>query len=181
MRKVVRLSRILKWGVGLFCLSLPFFEAGYWITNGYSFLAPFWVEPLPSFGGRIVTWGNLNELQKLFGFLINMIPLAFSIFALGMLAKLFSSFERLEFFKRENVSILKKAGWALVFGQIVYPIYYGLLSLNLTFRNPVGERNVSISLGGHQFEVLAIGLSILVAAWIFEEAVKLKEEQEATV
>lgn len=182
MKKIARVSCLLKWIALGICASLPLVEAGYWMTNGYSFLDPFFkFEAFPSFGPKSLTWGDLNELQKFSAFLVNLIPLAFSMISLAYLSKLFASFEKLELFAKSNVQLLKKAGWALVWGQICHPVYIALLSLTLTIRNPVGERTISVSVGSHQLEILAIGLSILVASWVFEEAVKMREEQEATV
>ncbi len=182
MKKIVRVSRLLKWIALIFCCGLPLEEAGYWITNGYAFLEPFFhSEALPVFGTYPIGWDSLNELQRGLGFLINMIPLAFSMASLLYLSQLFAAFEGLELFEKKNVQILKKAGWALVWGQIVYPIYIAFLSLVLTYRNPVGQRNISLALGSHQLEILAIGLSILLVSWVFEEAVKIHEEQEGTI
>ena len=182
MKKIIYVSRLLKWIAIAAIAILPVAEAGYWITNGYPFLEsyiPF--DALPSFGGWPVTWERLNDFQKFLGFMINLAPLSFSMIALSCLARLFSAFQRLVLFDRENVVILKRAGWALVWGQIVYPVYVAALSLALTYRNPVGERNLTIGFGGHQFEILAIGLSIILASWVFEAAVKIHEEQQATV
>lgn len=182
MKKIISTSRFLKWVAIGICGALPLVEAGYWITSGYPFLGAFFqFAELPSFGVKAITWDGLNALQKLLGFLINMIPLAFSMTALSCLAKLFAAFEKMSLFERENVRILNKAGKALVFGQLAHPLYTIFLSLALTYRNPVGERNASIALGSHQFEILTIGLSILLASWVFQEAVHLHEEQEATV
>ena len=182
MKKIVRVSRLLKWGAIAICCILPLTEAGYWITNGYPFLESFFQpDPLPSFGSMPIGWNTLNEVQKLLGFVINLLPLAFSMASLIYLSQLFAAFERLELFAKRNVKILKLTGWALVWGQITYPIYIALLSLALTYRNPVGERNLSISFGTHQIEILAIGLSILLVSWVFEEAVKMDEEQAGTI
>lgn len=182
MKKIIRTSSVLKWSAIGICGALPLVEAGYWITRGYPFLNSFFqFADLPSFGVKAITWDGLNDLQKLLGFLINMIPLAFSMVALSCLAKLFAAFEKRSLFERDNVRILSTAGKALVFGQLAHPFYTMLLSLALTYRNGVGERTVSIALGSHQFEILTIGLSILLTSWVFQEAVYLREEQEATV
>lgn len=182
MKKIIHVSRILKWSAVAIAAALPIAEAGYWITKGYPFLEPFFqCEALPVFGDHPVTWATLNEMQKFLGFLSNLLPIGFSMAALIYLAQLFGAFERLSFFERGNVQILKKAGWALVWGQIFFPVHMACLSLTLTYCNPVGKRSVMIAWGSHQFAILAIGLAILLASWIFEEAVKLREEQEATI
>jgi hypothetical protein len=182
MQKIVHVSCLLKWCAIGVAIALPIIEAGYWITCGYPFLAScFQFQALPSFGAHPITWDSLDALQRFLGFAINLIPLMFSVFSLYCLARLFAAFENMALFERENVKILNRAGKALVYGQLIHPIYTIFLSLALTFRNPIGERNISITLGSHQFEILVIGLSILLASWVFQEAVFLQEEQETTI
>lgn len=182
MKKIVRISWLLKWVTVGVCCALPLAEAGYWITNGYPFLEP-WIhaDPLPVFGTIPIVWSNLTEIQKFLAFLINLLPLSFSVISFACFAQLFAAFEKLRLFEKRNVLILKRAGWALVWWQVVYPLHTALLSLALTYRNPVGERNLSVGLGTNQIEMLAVGLSILLASWVFEEAVKIGEEQEGTI
>lgn len=182
MKKIVIISRFLKWAsIGLIAL-LPLLEAGYWITNGYPFFpAEFKVNPLPVFGDMPVGWADLSEGQRLGGFLANMLPLVFFMVALGYLAKVFYAFEHLELFKRENAVILKNAGWALVWSQIAHVLSTGLLSLILTCHNPVGHRNLTLRAGSHQLEMLIIGLAILLISYLLAEAAKIQEENEATV
>jgi hypothetical protein len=183
MKRIVNVSRFLKWCAVLLCFALPMAEAGFWITNGYPFLEP-WIkyhDVLFGVGEQLTAWADLNEVQKLLGFIIGMLPLSFSMAALAYLAQLFGAFERLELFDKRNVQILKRAGWALVWGQIIYPVHFAFFSLAMTYRNPVGKRNISLAFGNTQVEILVIGISILLLSWVFEEAVKLHEEQISTV
>lgn len=182
MRKISSISCLLKWCAWATCLLLPVIEAGYWITGGYGFLKP-WIEarPLSQFGTVPILWENLTEFQRLGAFLVNLIPQLFFVLAFVFLAQLFSAFQRGDIFERRNATILKRAGWMLVLGQMVYPFYCALLSLTLTYRNPIGARTVAVSLGLGQLELLLIGLAILLTAWIFERAVSLREEQEGVI
>lgn len=181
MKKIIPISRFLKITMISIAIMLPFVEAGYWITNGYPFLPSiFSVTPLPLFGKQIV-WNNLSYGQKFVGFLVNMLNISLSMSALFYLSKLFKSFEKLAFFEKNNVDILRKAAWILIFQQIGYPIYTAILSITLTFNNPVGERNLTIGWGSKQFELLAVGLALWVISWIFDKAKKLQEEQNMTV
>lgn len=183
MQKIIRLSRFLRWIALSICVSLPLLEAGYWITEGYPFLSPlFQAEELPSFGDIPLTWSSLIPLQKLLGFLCNLLPLSLSMAALIYLARLFSSFESLKLFEKENALILKRAGWALLWNALISAtLYRMILSFILTYRNPVGHRMIQIALGHHELAIGAIGLSVLLISWILEEAASLYEEQSATV
>jgi len=76
---------------------------------------------------------------------------------------------------------LKRAGWALVWGQLVEPVHEALLSLALTYNNAPGERLISVGFGSHQLTLLTIGLAVLLLSWILAEAAKMHEEQAATI
>ncbi len=182
MSKIIHISRILKWAAIGLCIALPIIEAGYWITNGYPFLAPFFqLDVLPTLANISWTFKDLNAAQTFLCFLADLIPMGFSIAALIYLAQIFNAFQRLELFKADNALRLKKAGWAVVWGQIFHPIHEAMLSLILTYRNPPGQRVISIGFGTHELTLLAIGLTILLVSWIFAEAAKLHEEQAATI
>ena len=183
MKNLTRISAALKI-CSMVCLAaLPLSEAGYWITDGYPFLqgTGFAVDPLPQFGSHPLQWGDLTEVQKLLGFASNLLPLVFSMAALYCLFQVFSAFERLELFAKSNATLLKKAGWSLVLGQLVFPLHTVLLSLSLTYRNPVGTRNITVAFGSHQAAILLIGMAVLLVAGIMEQAASLHEEQQGTV
>lgn len=177
MKSIVRVSRILKWfAIGL-CLGLPLGEAGYWISNGYPFLSPYFLfGQLPVFNDIPVQWVNLTDVQKLLGFLSNLIPLSFTVLSLAYLAQLFQAFERLQLFEQNNVFLLKKSARALLIGQLVFPIHLGFLSLILTYYNPVGKRMCSIGFGSQQLEMIVVALAIFLISWILKEGCKLQEE-----
>lgn len=182
MKKIVVVSRCLKWAAISMIVILPILEAGYWITNGYPFLTSFFhISSLPAFGDVPVGWADLTDVQKLLGFIANLLPLSFSMAALGYLAKLFSAFEHLRLFERQNADLLKKTGGLLVLGQAAHLFYTGCISLILTYRNPVGHRNITVSMGLHELDMLALGIVVLLVSWIYAEAIKMYEEQEATV
>jgi hypothetical protein len=182
MKNIVRVSRILKWFVIALCIGLPIIEAGYWISNGYPFLAAlFPFDQLPVFNDIPVSWEKLTGVQKLLGFLANLLPLGFSILSLAYLAQIFQAFQRLEIFEQKNVFLLKKSAKYLLIAQLVFPIYMGCISLILTFYNPVGKRTISVAFGSHQLEKVAMALAIFLIAWILKEGCKLREENMGIV
>ncbi|MCP5469421.1 MAG: DUF2975 domain-containing protein [Chlamydiales bacterium] len=182
MKKIHSISSLLKWCAIAVCILLPVIEAGYWITSGYPFLTPFFgVKALSQFGSVPITWENLSDLQKFLAFLVNLIPIAFLVAAFAFLSQLFSAFQKGEIFEARNVTPLKRVGWMLMFSQLVHPLYCALLSLTLTYTNPIGDRVIALSLGIAQLEVLLIGLAILLASWVFERAVIMREEQEGVI
>ncbi len=182
MKKIVSISRILKWSAIVICMLLPLLEAGYWITDGYSRLIPYFTaNPLPTFGEWPVGWSDLTGMQKGLSFLSNLITTVFSMASLAYLAKTFASIERLQLFAKENAANVRKAGWALIGAVIAAPISTACLSLALTYRNPVGHRNLSISFGSPQLIHLGFGLALLLLSWILKKAAEMHEEQQGTV
>jgi hypothetical protein len=182
MKKIISVSRILKWSAIVICAALPLLEAGYWITNGYPFFgACFQVGALPAFGDWPVGWSDLTGEQKLLAFLSNLITIVFSMASLAYLAKTFASLERLQLFEKENALNVRKAGWAMFGAVLVHPISTACLSLSLTYRNPVGHRNLSIQFGSPQLIWLGLGMTLLLLSWILQEAAEMHEEQLGTV
>lgn len=182
MNKIVSLSRLLKLSALALSFSLPIFEAGYWISSGYTFLEPwFQAGALPIFGDWPITWSDLTGGQKFLGFLSNLITLVFTMASLVYLSKLFSSMGKMRLFEKENALFVRRAGWSLLWGQILHPVSVACLSLSLTYRNPVGHRNISVAIGTHELAMLGLGLTLLLLSWILEEASVMNEEQRATV
>lgn len=181
MKKIMRLSRFLKIAAILIAALLPIYEAGYWITEGYPFI-PLLAEELPQYANDFpITWSHLDGMQRFLGFLIGLLPMAFSMAALIFLAKIFGAFQRGELFARKNAAYMKKAGWMLIGGQLVYPLYLAGLSLILTYRNPPGHRMLSIALGNTEIQVVLIGVAVLLIASILERAADLHEDQTGTI
>lgn len=181
--KITILSRVLKIVFFIAACLLPVIEAGYWITEGYPFLKP-WIEwdIWPKINNLpIKPISEISPLIKFFGFLITLIPTAFNIGAFIFLAKLFSSFEKLQIFSEQSVKCLRKLGFCILLNQLVYPVYEALLSLNLTITNPPGQRMITVGFGTHQLNLLVIGACIILISWVMEEGRKLHEDQAGTI
>lgn len=182
MKQIVRASLILKWTATFLAISLPIMEAGYWISNGYPFLLPYFdFTKLPAFGEIPIVWENLTGLQKLLGFAANLFPLTFTVFSLAYLSQIFRNFQHLEIFEEKNAVLLKKSAKALLFGQLVAPLHQGILSLALTFYNPVGKRMITLSFGTEQLKMIAVALAIFLISWVLREGCRLQEETRGIV
>jgi hypothetical protein len=182
-RKIQRLSRVLKFIFLVAACSLPILNAGFWITNGYSFLKP-WMnwDLIPKIDGAVIKpLEEMDNVIKLFAFLVSLIPTSINVFIFVLLAKLFRSFESLEIFSGQNVKYLRKIGGCIFLNQLLYPVYFGLLSLTLTISNPPGFRMISMAFGTQQVTLLIVGAMIMLISWIVEEGRILREEQAATI
>jgi hypothetical protein len=182
--KIKRVSRILRYLTLIYLCAGPISKAIFWITNGEP-LHPFfkisiWPEALIA-ENCLRPIATLAPMTKILGFLVSLIPNIFSVLALYYLARLFKLFEGLEFFSQNSVSLLRKIGFALLGGQLIYPIYTALISLTVTISNPPGERMIATAFGTAELSWTALALVIILASWIMDEGRKLQEEQEATI
>src|SRR5690242_10196978 len=75
----------------------------------------------------------LSTTEKLIGFVISLIPTSIQLLVFYFLIKLFRLYERGEIFSANNVKYLRNIGYTLLIGQLVNPIFEGLLSVALTW------------------------------------------------
>jgi len=180
--KIFKLSRFLKTASLAIVFALPLFTAGWWITNGYTFMGDFasCLQPFPSMKGMKPV-AELSAFLKLCGFFTTMIPTAFNMLTFFFLARLFKLYETFEFFSFRCVRCIRNLGITILTCQIVYPFYFALLSLALTISNPPGERMIAVSLGSEQIYLMIVAGAIILASWIMDEGRKLQEEQESVI
>jgi hypothetical protein len=107
--------------------------------------------------------------------------MAIALFILSMLIKLFSLYAKGEIFSLNNVRYIKNIGYALLIGQIVHPIYQGLMGLVLTWHNPPGHRFASVTFDQVNLGILLVALLVILISWIMAEGCKLQEEQKLVI
>lgn len=177
--QIRRISNILKWTFRSAATLAPILMAGYWITGGYTFLGLDF-EMIPKIP-EMIPLSEMDAITRLLGFLLSLIPTGIHLIAFILLANLFASFEQMAFFTNSNVKRIKQIGSCALCSSLIHPVYLGLLSVTLTFQNPVGHRNLTIGFGSPQLYMLVIGLSTLVIASILEEGKKISDENACTV
>lgn len=164
----------------------------------YFFLAAIVVEPL----GAALAWAfldsetlrmltsfeaepginwNLTDLQRLLGFVVSFIPVALNMLLFRALARLFWLYSQGFVFTQDNVKRIRQAGFLLLIGQLVSPVYQSLLSLVLTMHNSSGQHMVLINVHESDISEIITALMILVVAWVMDEGRKLKDEEALTV
>lgn len=122
-----------------------------------------------------------SPTTRLLGFLINMIPTGFELLIIYFLIKLFKQFEQNEIFSPSNVRYIRNIGYALLFGQLVQPIYQSLIGILLTSSNPPHQHFFSITFGTDNIRIMIGAGIIILVSWIMAEAQKLREEQQLTI
>ena len=123
----------------------------------------------------------LSAQEKVFGFLISIIPLAINLWLIANLVKLFKLYQQGKIFLLENVCAIKRIGIALLLSQIVAPFYEAAISAVLTWNNPPGHRVSMASFDGTNVALVIAALIILLVSWVMAEACKLQNENEMTI
>jgi hypothetical protein len=184
-QKIKRLSKILSIATLAVLYLLPVYQAGYWITDGYPFLTFLGFDLSHKISQinlvQIPPLAEMNAHIKLLGFLVDLIPTGIAMISLAYLAKLFRLYEQLSIFSEKSVQCIRYSGYALLINQLIHPIYIGLMTFTLTFSNPPGQRNITISLGSEEIKFIGIALFIILISWIMEIGCNLQEEQANTI
>lgn len=123
----------------------------------------------------------VSGMEKFYGFLITLIPTGIDLLTLYFLIKLFRLYEKGEIFTISNVRYLRNIAYTLLVGELINPIYQGLISGAMTWHNPPGHRFASIGFDGTDFGIILLTLFIILISWIMAEGCKLREEQQLTI
>ncbi|MDF1794921.1 MAG: DUF2975 domain-containing protein [Coxiellaceae bacterium] len=183
MHKIQRISKIFKWILKITFLVLPLLMVIFWID------APTPVSTMAASNGFALSYipdglhifGPLSITTKTLAFLLGLVPLAVHLFVLYFLIRLFTLFERGVIFSELCVKNIRYIGYTLFVGQLISPMYQALLSLTLTWNNPVGQRVASISFSGTNIGILLTAFLIILISWIMAEGYKIKQEQQLTI
>lgn len=125
--------------------------------------------------------GPVTPGMKLLGFLVSMLPGALQMAAMWSLARLFGEFARGELFSGTTVGLLARTGWVLLAAQGAGLLAGSLTTLVLTMHNPTGQHMISFALSGAQIMGACLGMALVFAARVLEEARLLREADSLTI
>ena len=125
--------------------------------------------------------GPVTDGMKLLGFLVFMLPGSLQMAAMWSLARLFGEFARGELFSPTTVGLLARTGWVLLAAQVAGMLAGSLTTLVLTMNNPAGQHMISFSLSGAQIMGGCLGLALVFAARVLDEARLLREADALTI
>jgi hypothetical protein len=130
--------------------------------------------------GRAVISGPIPIQILIYYFIISEIMFGIAIYITYLLQMFFKSLKNEDPFVRENGKRLRSIGLAIIIGSILwnfFTIFYSSL-----IRTSVSMDGIEI--GTHlnfKFEIILLGLIILVISEVFQLGAELKEEQELTI
>ncbi len=124
---------------------------------------------------------SFSLIHRLIILIIQLLPLSITVLIFYKLAQLFHLYEQGNLFEQENIKLIRQISIYMIVGELVQLIYQPLITVALSFNNPVGERFASITLGSTNLSTLITALIILVASWIVKEAHQLKSDCQLTI
>lgn len=188
MKKIKRVSAVLKWIATAFIFLFPILNVAEWIMGGLPDLLGLKISMIPKIPVPSAlstdfpaSLENSSSTAKFLCFLVSLIPVGFASLTFFWLRSLFHHFQKMEIFTADSVRCISNVGWTLLIAQICTPFTEALMTLVLTFSNPPGHRLIAISLGPIGLGFVAIAIVILLISWVMEEGRRLKEESEGTV
>ncbi len=181
--KIKKVSLCFYWLFILAFISVPILHILAWLH------APAPIPLLADFGFIIraipanVQVLHLDLITCLGGFLISAIPFIAIEFLFYFLIRLFRLYSQGEIFSLQNVTYLKKSGYALLIAQILKPIMEGVMTAVVTWHNPpgLGLRVSVISFTAADFAMICTAFLIILISWIMAEGCRLREEQKLTI
>lgn len=124
---------------------------------------------------------HINPLTKTLACLATMLQISIILYALGLLIKLFRNYEQNQIFTLTNVKYYRRLGYAVFSWVVCNKLVEAMISVILTFQNPVGHRMIAVKFTGVDLVALAMSSLIILIAWIMNEGHELQEEQALTI
>ncbi len=124
---------------------------------------------------------NFSLAHRFILLAIEFLPISLTVLIFYKLSGLFRLYAEERYFEEKNVQLIKGIGICIVSGQLIQIIYQPIITLALTYTNPIGERYIALGLGTTNAASFITGFVIIVASCIIKEANKLKSESQLTI
>ncbi len=124
---------------------------------------------------------TINFKSKVLAIVVMSIPTSIVMYGLFKLKKLFSNYAANQIFTQENVLIYRKLGISLFALVVADILMEPLLSLALSFQNPVGSRFITFGFGLTEIITLIIGFIVMMISFVMHKAYELELEVKHTI
>ena len=125
--------------------------------------------------------GPVSWPARIMGFAGAMISGGLDMAVMWHLYRLFGEFASGEAFTSTSVRLLRRAGWLVILAQASEPVSTALCSIAATLGNPKGMRMISIGLSDVDIFNVVLGLALIFAAGLLDEARRLRESDALTI
>ena len=181
MDKIKRISRLFRLLFQILFVALPIIYAYGWVIAPKPLIMlshMFVIQVVPA---GLPILHSFTTSTRIYGFLATLIPVGMTMLGLVFLIKLFRLYEQGIIFASQAVSCLRRLGYVLLVSQVLQMVYDLLISLTVTWHNPVGHRMLAMTITGTNIAIVLAALLLLLISWIMAEACKLQEEQQLTI
>ncbi|WP_421903302.1 DUF2975 domain-containing protein [Maridesulfovibrio sp.] len=179
MDKIKKMSIFLKYAFLLMLIAIPIFEFAGWILFDGDPESFFISEFLLTFDPDYLA--PLTDTQKALGLLVSIPYAGLGMYCCWQLVKLFGLYSQGLIFTADNSACYRRAAWALLIGEIVYPFTQTAVSYIATMNNAVGDRLICVGFDDTNIGNIVVACVILAISWVMDEGRKLQDEAELTI
>ncbi|WP_415719596.1 DUF2975 domain-containing protein [Maridesulfovibrio sp.] len=179
MSRIKRISIFLRYAFWVALVAIPIIETACWVLFNGDINSYFISECLQGLDPEYL--GPLTVPQKFLGLLVSCPYVALRMFCCWQLAKLFKLYSDGHIFTSENSACYSKAAWALLIGEVLYPVIQTAISYIATMNNPVGKRLIMIGFDDTNASNIVIACVILAISWVMDEGRKLQDEAKLII
>jgi len=181
MRKLRQLGGTMRLIYVLCLCVLPIYVILFWLTNGYPFGGNVPLQIFLYEGPSLPPIAMLPLNLKIYGLLVNLIPVSLGMLLLAFLIRLFHRFSQGEIISTQIVKLIRYIAWTFLWIQLIRPFYSLLMSFVLTLLYPVKYRFAYLGISVQDILMIFVAATLLLIAWVFAEYYKMHKEQEFTV
>lgn len=173
--RVARLSLLLKWlttiGMMVFvAFSLSLVIVPDWFDNMVRLAYP-----------EITIVTGITGLKRTLLLMVLSVPLTVTLYGLWNVRMLFDCYARSEVFSRAPSAYIRNVGLAMLLNVIVSVLIHSIGSVLLTYDNPIGSRQLSVSVSSDTYLLLILGGLLVVIGWVMQEANRISDENSRFV
>lgn len=175
-RRLTRLSWVVR---GLILAGSPFLLT----VPVLLVLAPEWLltigmGELSGVSVRHLLVGDFTLAARLRCMGVSLIPVGLWLVALWHLWKLFACYGRQQVFTLAAVSHLRRFSWAFLALAAAEPLSRALMSVAISWDNPPGQRQLMLTLGSNDYQLLLCAAVFVTVAHVMAQALQVAEENQ---
>ena len=174
---LIRIQRVSSKFLRLFTVlivSIPIFTVLFWLF--FNYLPIGLTMGLPVIGSNALSLTGIS-----LAILVSVIPVSVAVYGLNILKELFELYENAIVFSSRNVKCFRRLGYTLILWVFSNMVFVTLISVVLTYNNPIGERLIVAQFGTSDLATIIMGAIVVLVSWVMLEASKLETEQAYTV
>jgi len=128
-----------------------------------------------------IIWRTVDHWQIVAMWILSVSYLSIGLFAIYYLRKTFLKFSKGKLFDITTTQDLRLFTFLIFLQGIVTPLFYGFMSVLLSWNHPPGQKILSIMLGTNEIKTISLALVFWVICNLLIEAEKLKNENNQFV